>query len=423
MTKPIPNINPLNVSLRWSENDIQPVGRLGYVNRVAHFEYESDFQSLGLEISPIRHRISNVTRTIRPYDVAMFEGLHGVFDDSLPDSWGRLLTDRRARELGIDPASLTPLDRLAWVGDRGLGALCYDPAVNVWDENSSALDLSVLEGDARNVLEGKASDVVAELGHLGGSPGGARPKATIAIDANDSAIYGPSMVDPKFQHCLVKFRGPQDPPDVANIEKAYAEMAQAAGVRVPNTRLVTDRHGQHYFVSHRFDRIGTHRLHAHSASGLLYADYRLPSLDYRDLISLTRGLTRDQREVVEMFRLTVFNVLAHNRDDHARQFRFLMSRDGEWKLAPAYDLTFSLGPGGEHSTAVLGRGKQITHSQLLEIGRSADLDQVESERIIDRIESVLADWDLFARDWDVGEESRTLIATALESVRAHSSQR
>ena len=422
MIAPLLRNELLNVTLRWDENDVQSVGRLGYVNRVAHLEYDSDFRSSGVELSPIRDRISVGSQTIRPYDLALFEGLHGVFHDSLPDSWGRLLTDRRARELGIDPASLTPLERLAWVGDQGIGALCYEPAESVWNDFDSPLDLRALEDDARDVLEGRASDVVAELGHLGGSPGGARPKATVAIDADDGAIYGPTVVDAKYQYCIVKFRGADDPPDAANIEKAYANMAQAADVRVPVTQLLTDDSGKQYFVSHRFDRVGTKRLHTHSASGLLYADYRLPALDYRDLISLTRALTHDRREVAAMFAIAVFNVLAHNRDDHARQFTYLMSRDGQWKLAPAYDLTFSSGPGGEHSTSVLGFGKQITRTQLLALGRSADLDDVESQQIIERTTSAVADWDQFARDWDVGQASRSRIGAALASVRAYFAQ-
>lgn len=403
----------LHVYLRWRDDEVQSVGRLGYVNRVAYFEYDREFQSSGLEISPIRHRTPGETVTIPPYDNAVFEGLHGVFHDSLPDSWGRLLVDRRARELGIEPATLTPLDRLAWVGDRGVGALCYEPTIDVWGEDSSALDLNRLAGDAREVLEGKASEVIAELGQIGGSPGGARPKAMVAINEADGAIYGPTKVEDNFQHCLVKFRGIDDPEDAANIEKAYAEMAQAAGVNVPVTRLISGADRLSYFVSQRFDRVGTERLHVHSASGILYADFRLPSLDYRDLIALTRAITRDHREVVAMFTVAVFNVLAHNRDDHARQFTYLMKRSGEWQLAPAYDLTFSPGPGGEHATSVLGRGRQIDHEHLIQLGKSADLTSSQSQEIIDQVASAVSRWDDYARAYDVGNQSRSRIGAAL----------
>ena len=393
------------------------MGRLGYINRVAHFEYADSFRSADLEISPIRHRVPVDTATIRPYDIGVFEGLHGVFHDSLPDGWGRLLVDRRARELGIDPSTLTPLDRLAWVGNRGIGALCYEPAIDVWNEAQTKLDIDLLASDVHTVLEGNASDVIAELGQLGGSPGGARPKAMVAIDAHDDAIYGSTIDSEKHQHFLVKFRVIEDPIDAANIEKAYAEMAQTAGVRVPVTRLISGVDSISYFVSQRFDQIGTERLHAHSASGLLYADFRLPSLDYRDLIALTRALTHDRREVIAMFTLAVFNVLAHNRDDHARQFTFLMGPSGDWKLAPAYDLTFSPGPGGEHSTSVLGRGRNIANEDLLTLGKSADLTNDESTQIIERVASAVAAWDRFARDWDVDTTSRIRIGSTLASSR------
>ena len=152
----------------------------------------------------------------------------------------------------------------------------------------------------------------------------------------------------------------------------------------------------HYFATRRFDRKGAKRLHAHSASGLLYADFRLPSLDYKDLIALTRAVTRDRREGRAMFALATFNVRSHNRDDHARQFTFLMSRDGKWRLAPAYDLTFAAGPGGEHTTSVLGRGKNIDRERLLALGRHADLKDREAREVIDCVAAAVADWHLFA---------------------------
>ena len=411
--KSAPRLSPLTVTLRWGDDDIQTVGRLGYLDRVARFEYDNNFLAAGLEISPVHHRANIAPGLIRPYEPHVFDGLHGVFHDSLPDGWGRLLMDRRARELGINPATLTPLDRLAWVGDRGIGALCYAPDANVWNEGKSTLDLDRLAADARRVLAGHVSDVIAELGHLGGSPGGARPKAMVAIDRQDGAVYGATPPGGDHRHYLVKFRGKEDPEDAANIEQAYADMARAAGVRVSETRLVAGGGGQHYFASLRFDRDGTKRLHTHSASGLLYADFHAPSLDYSSLIALTRSVTRDRREVAEMFALAAFNVLAHNRDDHARQFAFLMERDGLWRLAPAYDLTYSPRPGGEHSTSVLGRGKRITRLHLLELGKYADLNAAEASRCVDRVATAVADWNRFARKWDVGTASRTEIAAAL----------
>ena len=405
---------PLVVQLRWDDGDMQVVGRLGYRDRLAYLEYDEAFLASGLELSPIRH---GTTRgLIRPYDASVFGGLHGVFHDSLPDGWGRLLVDRRARELGIEPATLTPLDRLACVGDQGMGALCYAPAADVWGAMDTALDLDRLAADAGTVLAGRASDVIPELGRVGGSPGGARPKALVALSAQGHAVHGSDAAASGYDHYLVKFRGADDPEDAAQVEQAYAEMARAAGVRMPQTCLIAATGDGYYFASRRFDRDRTGRLHAHTASGLLYADFRLPSLDYRDLIALTRSVTRDRREGRAMFALATFNVLSHNRDDHARQFTFLMSRDGNWRLAPAYDLTFAAGPGGEHATSVLGRGKDIDRERLLALARVADLKDAEAREIIDRVADAVADWDRFATSCDVGAASRNRIARALASL-------
>ena len=257
---------------------------------------------------------------------------------------------------------------------------------------------------------------VSELGRVGGSPGGARPKALVAVNEQGDAVHGTEASASGYAHYLVKFRGDDDPEDAAQIEQAYATMARAAGVRMPETRLMAGGRGHHYFATRRFDREGVKRLHAHSASGLLYADFRLPSLDYKDLIALTRAVTRDRREGRAMFALATFNVLSHNRDDHARQFTFLMSRDGKWRLAPAYDLTFAAGPGGEHTTSVLGRGKNIDRERLLALGRHADLNDREAREVIDCVAAAVADWHLFAASCDVSTASSNRIAKALASL-------
>ncbi len=411
----IPQGSPLQVSLRWSPGDEPPVGRLAYRGRIAFFEFDDAFLASGVELSPIQH--TTMQGLVRPYDTSVFEGLHGLFNDSLPDGWGRLLVDRRARQLGIDPATLTPLDRLACVGSRGIGALCYAPAADVWGEFEPAIDLDRLAAGARTVLKGRAVDVIPELGRTGGSPGGARPKVLVAIDAGDNVIIGTDNVPQSHAHYLVKFRGADDPSDAARIEQAYADMARAAGVRLPETRLLQGAADQVYFASRRFDREGNRRLHAHTASGLLYADFRLPSLDYRNLIALTRSITRDRRECRAIFVLAAFNVLAHNRDDHARQFTWLMNRDGAWRLAPAYDLTFSPGPGGEHSTSVQGHGKSITQEHLTALGRDADLKNNEILQIIDRVAAAIADWPDFAGSYDVSARSTSHIARILRKTR------
>jgi serine/threonine-protein kinase HipA len=405
----------LHVSLHWNDDDIQPVGRLAYRDRIAALEYDEAFLKAGLDLSPVHHETSSGLQ--RPYQIGVFEGLHGIFDDSLPDGWGRLLVDRRARQLGIEPATLTPLDRLACVGSNGIGALCYAPSIEVWGAGENALDLDKLAADARLILDGDVSEVLATLGQVGGSPGGARPKALIALDDKGHAVHGTDGAPEGYDHYLVKFPGHGDPEDIAAIEMAYAMMAKEAGVPMPETRLLGGKKGQIFFATRRFDRDGTSRVHVHSASGLLYSDIRIPALDYKELILLTRIVTRDQRQCKAMFALAVFNVLAHNRDDHARQFSFIMERDGAWRMAPAYDLTWSPGPGGEHSSTVLGHGKNITRAHLIELGRKADMKEHDAAQVIERVEGALGKWKPFASEYGVSHASAHMIAAAHAKVR------
>tara|TARA_R110002012_G_scaffold82942_2_gene209162 strand:+ start:12484 stop:13728 length:1245 start_codon:yes stop_codon:yes gene_type:complete len=406
---------PLSVSLHWDADDIQLVGRLAYRDRIAYLEYDEGFQRAGLELSPVHHKVAPGLQ--KPYQTGVFEGLHGVFNDSLPDGWGRLLIDRRARQLGIGPATLTPLDRLACVGASGIGALCYAPETEIWKAPDGQLDLDELAQDARRVLDGEVGDLLSILGKVGGSPGGARPKALIAVGEGGHAVHGTDDVPDGYAHYLVKFQGHGDPEDIAAIEMAYAVMAKDAGIEMPETRLLEGAAGKRYFAARRFDRVGRRRVHVHSASGLLYSDIRIPALDYKDLILLTRAVTRDQRQCQAMFTLAVFNVLAHNRDDHARQFSYIMERDGTWRLAPAYDLTWASGPGGEHSTSVLGHGRDITRKHLTELAKKADVKPQEAAEIIERVKDAVAKWPALAREYGVGEESARMIEKSLAEVR------
>jgi len=404
---------PLNVSLHWNTDNIQPVGRLAYRDHIAYLEFDSAFLKAGLELSPVHHRTQAGLQL--PYDTKAFEGLHGMFNDSLPDGWGRLLINRRARQLGIEPSSLTPIDRLACVGSSGMGALCYTPATDVWETGKDNLDLDKLAADARRVLEGDISEVLLALGQAGGSPGGARPKALIALNEDGHAVHGTHEAPKGYEHYLVKFPGADDPSDIAAIEMAYADMAKEAGVLMTESKLLKGGKGKSYFAARRFDRKGSLRTHVHSASGLLYTDIRIPALDYTDLIMLTRNITRDQRECKAMFTLAVFNVLAHNRDDHARQFSFVMENDGTWRMAPAYDLTWSFGPGGEHSSSVLGHGKNITREHLIELGRKADIQKPEAIKVVEQTQEAICKWGMFASKYEVGRQSTKLIATALKA--------
>ena len=398
-------IREIKVGLDYGSG-VQSVGRLAIRNGVIYFEYDNTFLEGNLEISPIKLPLQ---RGVIELPREPFEGLVGVFNDSLPDGWGRLLFDRMLRNEGVLPSEITPLDRLAHVGLQGLGALVYEP-----DESpkfdDEIIDLDVLASQTKEVLEGDSDEVIAELLALNGSSAGARPKALIGVDKERKNIsFGALQLSDDFEHWMVKFPNSQDGKDAGAIEYVYALMATEAGIVMPNVHLFSSQMGNGYFAVKRFDRSENKRLHMHTVSGLIHNNFRFPSLDYEDLLSLTSFLTKDIREVEKMFRLAVFNVMAHNRDDHAKNFTFLMNEIGEWKLSPAYDLTFSNGPGGEQSTMVMGEGRNINLKHLLKLGSEAQLSKGFIDNVIDKTLSALNKWEILSKNYGVNDSNIQLI--------------
>lgn len=403
----------LKVSLRWGVGDEEPVGRLAMRDGKIHFEFDDAFIESG---RPLSWALKTPRKGVITGPSAPFAGLHGVFDDSLPDGWGRLLIHRRAVSGGIDPLTLTPLDMLACMGEWAMGALVYEPEVEE-PVKTGTINLDVIAERTRKVLKGAPDALFPELIRIGGSPGGARPKAVVCRDDRSGALmYGSPVAPDGWSHWLVKFRGKDDPADIGPIEHAYAEMARTAGIMVPSTALFPSGTSRTpaYFGAKRFDRVGeSGRLHLHSASGHLHADFRLPSLDYKTLMALTFQLTRDHRQVVELFRRAAFNVFAHNRDDHGRQFAFLMDREGIWTLAPAYDLTFSEGPGGEHSSAVMGEGRAPGERHLLALAKAFGIAAEDARSIVGRVHDAVDRWREFADEAGVKRASRARIGDAI----------
>jgi len=369
-----------------------------------------------LEISPLRLPRQPGLIT---FDPMLFEGLPGVFHDSLPDGWGRLLFYRLARSKGIAPNQLTALDRLAHVGHGGMGTLVYEPDLSS-RRFSDALNIDDLALKTQQVLRGSAEYVLEELVALNGSSAGARPKAMVSISPTGSQIIhgATGKIFRDYAPWLVKFPNTEDGPDAGAIEYVYSLMAREAGVFMSETRLLPAKNGPGYFTTRRFDRKesegGMTRLHVHTAGGLLHSDFRTPSLDYEDLLALTEIMTRDMREVEKMYRHAVFNVMSHNRDDHAKNFSFVMDPGGEWKLSPAYDITFSSGPGGQQSTTVLGEGKDPSSEHLKALGKKANLDDKTIAGIIESTRHALSNWETLARQHRVNKTNIRLVAEAID---------
>lgn len=373
------------------------VGRLLLKDRKIFFEYDANFIKSGLELSPFKLPLKS---GVMVSEEKTFDGLFGVFNDSLPDGWGRLLLDRKLMKAGLNPGVLSPLDRLCFVGACGMGALVYEPE----RQNaalSARLDLDEIDDEIEATLA-ESDEYVEDLLRLGGSSAGARPKVLIRRGGDD---------------WLIKFRSSLDPKDIGAIEYAYHLMAKQAGLVVPEANLFPSRKGLGYFGVKRFDRKDDDvRIHMHTVAGLLHADHRESALDYENILKATLHLTRDIRQCELQFRNAVFNVLSHNRDDHSKNFSFLMDSEGVWSVSPAYDLTFSFGPAGEHSTMVMGEGRKPSSAHLLKLASVVDIKADKALAILSEVQAAVQQWDVFAREAGVSKLQTKNIKQALSAV-------
>jgi len=395
----------LEVRLDWGDEQVV-VGTLAEQERILYFEYDSAFIAKPLPISPFKLPVQSGVFEHRERD---FGHVFGVFNDSLPDGWGLLLMDREFRKRGHDPAGLSILNRLAYIGTRSMGALTYHPPEAPDDEGDLLIDLDELAHQAERVLEGSAEEILPALRIAGGSPGGARPKVLVGVREDGRLISGASDLSEDYRHFIVKFPSKEDLPDIGAVEAAYALMAREAGIDVPTTRLFETRDGGRYFGAERFDRSGSLRLHMHTLSGLFHASHRIPSMEYEGLLKATMALTKDHRQMEEAFRRMVFNVLAHNRDDHVKNFSYLMDRTGEWRFAPAYDIVFSQGPGGEHTMAVAGEAVRPTERDMLRVAEGCDVDLRRAREIIEQVREAVNQWPRFALSTEVSGETAGLV--------------
>lgn len=338
----------------------QPVGDMVLAdNRLAAFEYNKNWLLDGFSISPFSLPLEK--KVFMPkYDP--FEGLFGVFADSLPDGWGRLLVDRLLRKKGLDPARVSVLTRLAIVGEAGMGALSYKPTV-LLENVEKKLSYDEISTECKKLLQEEMTDELDFLFAKGGSSGGARPKIMTTIDDEPWLIKFPSTYDRK---------------NIGELEYKYALCAKKCGIQMTDVKLFPSSKCSGYFGTKRFDFIegqgGMVRVHMVSAAGLLETSHRIPNLDYDLLMKLTLKLTRDMEECKKLFRLMCFNVFAHNRDDHSKNFAYIyVEQEKRWVLSPAYDLTYSNSIGGEHATTVHGEGRGPGMADILEVAKTIGL--------------------------------------------------
>ena len=342
-------------------------------HRVA-FAYSDTWLESGFAISPFSLPVEQ--KVFVPASTA-FQGLWGVFADSLPDTWGRLLVDRMLQSRGLDPADVTPLERLAIIGDSGMGALTYQP---VWDDHADIRlgDLDELAAKCHALLNREDVQNLDEVFRMGGSSGGARPKV---------------MTD----EWIIKFPASGDMKDIGLMEKEYMDRAAACGIIVPETKLLPSQQCSGYFAVRRFDREqtpkGVIRHHMLTAAAILEIDGCNAALDYHTLMKLTKILSRsNENDMEQMYRRMCFNVFAHNRDDHAKNFSWVYDEKQDcWHPSPAYDLTWSTTYFGEHSTTVDGNGKNPGERELLAVGTAAGLSRRKCKDICSEIAENVTD--------------------------------
>lgn len=334
------------------------------------FQYDDEWMKNGFSISPFSLPLST---KIYQGGKDFFGGLYGVFHDSLPDGWGELLVKRMLAKQGINADKLSPLTKLTLISGSGLGGLTYEPT-QMDETDETQFDLDFIAQEAENILDDETGDVnLDEVYRLGGSSGGARPKAHVKVDG---------------ESWIVKFPCNYDPKNIGEKEYEANRLARACGISVSEFKLYPSKICSGYFGTKRFDRVGTQKLHMVSLSSILETTHRISNLDYMHLFQVIKEICADQEDLYEAYRRMCFNVFYGNRDDHGKNFAFLYNEEkGGYELSPAYDITPTPNK-PEHEMTVLGNGCP-TESDLLNIAKEIKLSLKECKGIIEIVKYVL----------------------------------
>jgi serine/threonine-protein kinase HipA len=411
----------------------QLVGRLIEEPATARriFQYAPDFAASRLEISPLNLPLADATPRVFTglARTRTFEGLPGVIADSLPDRFGTALIQAHF-ERRFAGRRVTPLQKLLYVGQRGPGALEYRPAEVTSTDIDDALEVSLLVEQARKVIEGDATEAIAEIISVGATAGGARPKAVILWNrALNRVRSGHAPAQPGDEHWIIKFDGvskssgglentvTHQPGPWGRLEYAYSRLARTAGIDMAETFLLRTDDGLAHFMTRRFDRPGGgSKLHMHTLGGLLHLDYEDQyQIGYEEYFDSIRRLGLNQPAIEEAFRRMVFAVATVNYDDHLKNFSFLMDGQGAWRLAPAYDMAFAENEGwtAQHQMSIAGKFRGITRSDCLAVARAFDLRANVAGQIIDQVLLAVDDWDSEARAVELDADFRTALGQRL----------
>ncbi len=403
----------------------------------ATFEFEPGFLKLGYDLSPIKMPLEETVNGRRIYEFPelnyeTFLGLPGMLSDSLPDKYGTRLVNRWLAEQGRDIGDITPVERLCFTGTRGMGALEYQPAIRLFDKKNKKIEVDRLVRLASEILsdrnrlkanmESLDREGLMDIIRVGTSAGGARAKAVIAYNASTGEIRSGQIDNLRdFEYWIIKLDGVTDnqlgdPMGYGKIEYAYYLMAVDCGINMAPCLLKLENNRAH-FMSKRFDRERGDKIHMQSLCGMAHYDYNIPrGYSYEQAFQVIRLLKLQYTDTVELFRRACFNVIGRNQDDHTKNISFLMDKNGQWRLSPAYDMTYAFNPNtnwtGSHQMSINGKVSDITGDDLVRMAKTMNVKKPEV--IIEEVRDIIANWPTYAERTGVDSPKIRVIQNTLQ---------
>ena len=399
------------------------------------FEYDKSFLKSGIELSPIKMPLSSRVYSFPELAGSSFHGAPGLIADSLPDKFGNRVIDRWLSEQGRSLSDFNAIDRLCYTGERGMGALEYHPASGPDISLDEDINVAKMVKFASDILVGKQDQQIrisddpdySQLIRLGTSAGGARAKALIAWNEEKKTIKsGQIDAGNGYEYWLMKFdgvnkngdHGLEDAIEYTRIEYAYYLMAKDSGICMNECRLF-EENGRYHFMTKRFDRMQDQKLHMQTLAALAHIDYNLPGqTGYEEAAQITMQLTNSVADVTELYRRMVFNVIFVNQDDHVKNTAFLMNKKGEWKLSPAYDLTFSYNPDNTwlraHQMSINKKTENISYDDLITSGKNMGIGKAKCTKIISQVQSVAEKYPDYLHQSGVSDKTIRMLSAVLE---------
>lgn len=416
---------------------------IGYLhkqeNGLIGFQYDDSFILSGIEVSPLRMPLSDLTYSFPSLPEGTFSGLPGMLADSLPDKFGNVVIKHYLESQGRTEDSLTVLEKLCYTGQRGMGALEYEPSVNIIDINED-VDIDSLTKLASDILSERENlhikyddSMIAQLMQGSSSVGGARAKTLIALNPETNEVRSGQINAGKgFEYWLLKFddiannRDKDKEPDgkeYTKIEYAYYLMAKSAGIKMSECKLYKEN-GRAHFMTKRFDRKGTsgEKLHMQSLCAIAHMDFNSPRMySYEDTFNIMRQLKLPHMDFIQLYKRMLFNEYAKNYDDHTKNITFLMDKKGVWRLSPAYDMTFSYSKNSTwvnaHQMLINGKAEKITKDDFIKVAEKAGIKKSEAEKCIQQVKNAVSEWSNFAKEAGLSKKNTERIKIFLEPLQ------